>query len=94
MIELPIPATISSEEKARELIRMWHSEDGELTVTIDGWLDSPTVCGRLIVDLAVLVAKDYVATNAWRGTLEAALYRIISAADVEIQNPTNSPVLE
>ncbi len=94
MIELPVPESISSEDKARELIRMWHSDEGELTVTIDGWLDNPNVCGRLIVDLAVLIAKEYVATNVWPGTLEAALYRILSSADVEIQNPTHSPILE
>lgn len=93
MIELPLPYGISSPETAQELLRMWTSRD-ETLVNINGALNTPAMCGRLIVDMAICIARDYVASGKYDGTVEDALYRILSAVDAEISMPTEEELQE
>ncbi|MBC8000286.1 MAG: DUF5076 domain-containing protein [Leptolyngbya sp.] len=93
MIELPLPYGISSSETARELLRIWSSGE-ETLVNIDGALNTPAMCGRLIVDVAICIARDYIATGTYDGTVEDALYRILSAVDAELSMPSEEELQE
>lgn len=88
MKELPVPPSVSTDTRARELARIWAAH-GEQHVSLDVslWRD-PAAWGLLLVDLAHHVANAYADTQGLDRS--AALARIREAFEVEMDSPTNS----
>lgn len=89
MSELLAPDGVSA-DKDRELIRIWFARAGAAAVSIDTSMSSPAMNGRLILDLAIAIARDYVASGQFPGTAEDAFARILALLRAELETERDS----
>jgi Domain of unknown function (DUF5076) len=85
MSELLPPDGVST-DKDREIVRVWFARAGAAAVSIDTCMNNPEVNGRLILDLAIAIARDYVATGQYTGTAEEAFTRILALMRAELDS--------
>jgi hypothetical protein len=86
--ELSVPASVTADDSAVELLRLWTTDQGErIALRVD--LLPPAAWGLILVDLAKHVAQAY----AQRGqlTANAAFEAILSGFIAEIGQSTDSP---
>ncbi len=84
MSELALPDGVDA-QKDRELVRIWFARAGESAVSIDTCLNDPAISGRLILDLAIAIARDYAASDQYPGTAEDAFARILALLRAELE---------
>jgi len=87
--ELLAPDGVST-DKDRELIRIWFARAGASAVSIDTCLSNPAMNGRLILDLAIAIARDYAASGQYPGTAEDAFARILALLRAELESERDS----
>jgi hypothetical protein len=91
-IELQIPKEIAEDETAREIARVWVTDDVQkIIVRTDAW-DDPAAWGILLVDLAQQIARGHV--EARGGVREDVLARIKEGFDAEWMFSTDQELEE
>ena len=86
--ELVVPESVSELQGARELLRMWRSDDGDRVILRTDDLP-PMAWGLMLVDLAKHLAHAY----ARQGGISAndAFGQVISGFIAELSQATDSP---
>lgn len=87
--ELPIPPNAATNDKARELLRVWASNGKQHVTLAAGLWEDPASWGIMLVDLAKHLANAY---NKNRGDdRNIVLTRIKEAFEAEWKNATDQP---
>jgi len=84
MSELVPPDGVNT-DKDREIVRVWFARAGAAAVSIDTCMNNAEVNARLILDLAIAIARDYVASGEYPGTAEDAFSRILALLRSELE---------
>jgi hypothetical protein len=87
--QLPIPAAVDSDPRARELIGIWVAHGKQhISIATDVWED-PAAWGIMLVDLMKHLAVAYEQSTG--SEYGCVLRRIREGFDVEWETPTDEP---
>jgi uncharacterized protein YbdZ (MbtH family) len=89
MHELQIPIAVMDDQSAKEILRVWISDNGQQFSIKPGTWPDPAGWGLLFVDIARQVAEAYSQGNNEKYI--AVLERILSGVKVESEDQSNIP---
>ena len=89
--ELKVPPVAKADKEAKEILRVWSSDDGQqIILKHDIWEDA-AAWGLCLVDIARHVSRAY----AQKGYDEKEIFdRILLGFKIETENPTDDPTGE
>lgn len=87
--EIRPPKRLLNDPSAKEILRVWRTNAGQVFVArIEGWPD-PAAWGLLLADLARHVAQAYASEQP--RSIENALERVVAGLNAELSLPRSSP---
>ena len=99
--QLPLAAPIYAAKYAKEILRIWETDDRLLVLHETGVWDDPFLWGMALADAVQHIARGYVEDGGLTRegpngetvpvTLEQAIERIREGFDAELNSPTDEP---